>query len=186
MKKTFIITLIALMLIGIIWAKDTAKTMPPSMVKSNKTSQMNATLELNPRSEQVRFKNALKELNLTEAQKKKLDELQLNHRKAMNTINAEIRNLQLDLHKALKEEDYTTAKILNSQLYEKKRIRANNLIELREQIMKELTPEQKTKMQNLFPGSGLGLGPRDGKFSPNIDRCPNADANHLGCGKNCK
>ena len=52
--------------------------------------------------------------------------------------------------------------------------------------MKELTPEQKTKMQNLFPGSGLGLGPRDGKFSPNIDRCPKADTNHLGCGKNCK
>jgi hypothetical protein len=41
-------------------------------------------------------------------------------------------------------------------------------------------------MQNLFPGSGMGLGPRDGKYPPNFDRCPNADANHLGCGKNCK
>jgi len=186
MKKTFIITLIALMLIGIIWSKDTAKTMPPSTVNSNKTSQMNATLELNPRSERVGFRNVLKELNLTEAQKKTLDELQLNHKKAMNIIDAEIRNLQLDLHKAIKGEDYAAAKILNNQLYEKKRSRANNRIELREQIMKELTAEQKAKLQSLFPGNGLGLGPREGKYPPNFERCPLGKAYHPGCGRNCK
>ncbi|MCB5246015.1 MAG: Spy/CpxP family protein refolding chaperone [Candidatus Cloacimonadaceae bacterium] len=184
MKKTIIITLIALMLIGIIWAKDTAKNPPPSNVKSDQTSKVIINPEMNIRLGQAGFQKALKELNLTDAQKRKLDELQLNHRKAMNTINAEIRNLQLDLRKALKEEDYTTSKILNSQLYEKKRVRANNRIELKEQIMKELTSEQKAKLQSIFPGGGLGLGPREGKFSPNYERCPQWKERHPSSERN--
>lgn len=92
----------------------------------------------------------LKELNLSDAQAKKLSDLQISQRKAMNTINAEIDNLQIDLNASLKKDDFVSARKLNDQLHEKMRLKATTRIDHREEILKELTPEQQEKFRPMF------------------------------------
>lgn len=99
---------------------------------------------------EVASMDMLKELNLSDAQTKKLTELQTSQQKAMNTINAEIENLQIDLKQALKNDDFVSARTLNDQLHAKLLVKSNTHINQKEQILKELTPEQKEKFGPMF------------------------------------
>lgn len=150
MKKLTLITITILMLATLLVAQGTGKDYPQKPRDPNAYGPgRNAKLIPRPEWDGTSM-DMLKELNLSEAQASKLSELQVAQRKAMNTINAEIDNLQIDLRESLKKDDFVSAKKFNDQLYEKKRLKANTRIEHREQILKELTPEQQEKFRPMF------------------------------------
>ncbi len=97
-----------------------------------------------------------KELNLTEAQNTKITQLQTTQKKAMNSVNAEIENLRIDLNQALGKKDFKAAQKINDDLYEKMRIKSNTQLEHREQILNELTPEQQEKFSPKYEEARYG------------------------------
>lgn len=148
MKKYVVITISLLLLAGLLIAQGRDY---PQIPRQSGAYGPGRNSRLVPRPEwDGTSMDMLEELNLSEAQSKKLLELQTSQQKAMNTINAEIENIEIDLRQALKNDDFPAAKKLNDQLHEKKRVKANYRIDHREQIMKELTPEQKDKFQPMF------------------------------------
>ena len=148
MKKIALVSITILMLIGMLAAQGKDY---PQMSRKPGACGPGRDARMAPRPEwDGTSMDMLKQLNLTSAQTQKLTQLQTSQQKAMNTINAEIENIEIDLRQALKNDDFPAAKNLNDQLHEKKRDKANYRIDHREQIMKELTPEQKDKFQPMF------------------------------------
>jgi len=111
----------------------------------------------------------LEELNLSEAQKSKLQELRTSHHKQMNTLDAEIKNLELDLKQAVERDDYATAKRLNQQLHEKKASKSNAHLSHMEAVMKELDPQQREQYREAFQHT---MGPRRGCMGSRMDKEP--------------
>lgn len=160
MKKITVITLASLMLIGMLFAQ----------VRTDGTPANNP--QLKPRLVEDRTgMDRYKEMNLTETQQKKLDELRLSHQKSMNTVDAEIQNLQLDINKAIQNEDFANAKKLTQQLYDKKMNRANVQIDHKENVMKQLTAEQKKMFSEDFMRM-MGIEGRMGYYGMHSDRHP--------------
>ncbi|MBW6514150.1 MAG: Spy/CpxP family protein refolding chaperone [Candidatus Syntrophosphaera sp.] len=160
MKKIIVITLATLLLAGMLFAQ--AKTEEPPATNP----------KLKPRLvDDGTGVDRHKAMNLTEAQQKQLDELRLSHQKNMNSIDAEIKNLQLDIDKAIKNEDFATAKKLNQQMHEKRLNRSNAQISHKENVMKELTAEQKKVFTEDF-GRMMGFEGRMGYYGLHGDRHP--------------
>ncbi|HRQ67665.1 MAG TPA: Spy/CpxP family protein refolding chaperone [Candidatus Syntrophosphaera sp.] len=148
MKKIALISITILMLAGMLAAQGKDY---PQLQRNPNCYGPGRNAKLAPRPEwDGTSMDMLKELNLSEAQTKKLSDLQISQRKAMNSINAEIENLQIDLNNSLKSKDFSSARKLNDQLHEKMRVKANTRIDHREQILRELSPEQQEKFRPMF------------------------------------
>lgn len=164
MKKTLIIMAIALFLAGLLAAQMTPMK---RHVPSTPAEQYNPSFRdrMTPMDNMM---NCKEELKLTEDQAKKLETLHMNFQKSMNTLQAEMENLHMDITAALKDENYKQAKELTKQLMAKKSIMAENRIDFMANRMKELTPEQKKIMlqqigQFKQHGMNDGMGMMNGK-----------------------
>ncbi len=87
--------------------------------------------------------NCIDELKLTDAQKKKFEELRTAFRKTENTLAAEIENLRIDMKGAIKNENFKAAKDLNKQISTKESTLEDARLDFLAARMNELTPDQK-------------------------------------------
>jgi len=163
MKKTLIIMAIALFLVGLLAAQMTPER---KHVPSTPAMQYNPSFRdrMTPMDNMMICKE---ELKLTDDQAKKLETLHMNFQKSMNTMQAEMENLHLDIAAAMKDENYKQAKDLTKQLMAKKGMMAESRIDFMANRMKELTPEQKKiiqqqmgqcKQHGMFHGMGMMKG----------------------------
>ncbi|MDY0151870.1 MAG: hypothetical protein RBS43_06310 [Candidatus Cloacimonas sp.] len=130
MKKLIITSLTLMLLVGMLLAqKPPLKEMQAQNMKDDP------------------MMSCMQEMKLTDAQMKKFEELKTGFTKIQNTTEAEIENMQIDMHAALKAEKFTEAKALNKQLFAKKNMLADVRIDFMAARMKELTPDQKEIMK---------------------------------------
>jgi len=93
------------------------------------------------------MQKCLEDLKLTDAQKKKWEELKTSFEKTKNTLQAEIKNLKIDLRTALKNENFQNAKELNKQIAAKRNALDDAKVDFLAARMKELTSEQKATLK---------------------------------------
>jgi Spy/CpxP family protein refolding chaperone len=91
--------------------------------------------------------DCIEEMKLTDAQMKKFEELRTSFQKTENTISAEIENLKIDIHTAIRAENFSKAKELNKQIANKENLLADARIDFMAARLKELSPEQKEIMK---------------------------------------
>lgn len=162
MKKTILISITALALAGLLFAQVTPAPKPNPNVKVLPGPNDNPNLkprpmDLGPGPEMCR------ELQLSEAQQTKLEELRVSHRKAMNTLRAEIENLHMDIRQAIRKDDFTGAKRLTQNLFAKKNTMANARLDHLQAVLKELDAKQKEMFRDMHTrqghcGPGMGKG----------------------------
>lgn len=150
MKKLIIIS-IALMLLGsILIAQPKDPKHNPVPARASEWNQTNLKDRLVPQDAMM---DCMDELKLTDAQKKKFEDLRMAFHKSKNTLEADIQNLHIDLKSALKDENYKQAKELNKQISAKELTLADARIDFMAARMKELNPDQKEvlkkSMQNM-------------------------------------
>lgn len=92
---------------------------------------------------------ACKNLELTSAQEKKLEEINIKHRKTIIDQKAEVEKLNIDKKSAMQNENFTQAKRLTEQIGKIKTDMEKIKIEHIENIMKELTTEQKEQLKEM-------------------------------------
>ncbi len=155
MKKLMYVTIAVLMLAGMLLAEPMMNPNAPVGPKTDSNPNLKPRL-----MEDGTGMDRMMDMNLTPAQKTKLEGLRASHQKTMNTIEAEIENLHIDIRAALKSENFVNAKKLTQQLFEKKISAANARIDHLEMVMKELTPEQKEKGREMFMEMMNPDGPR--------------------------
>lgn len=91
--------------------------------------------------------DCMDDLNLTPAQQKKFEELRTAFRKTENSVGAEIENLRMDFHAAMKAENFGKAKDIHKQISAKESMLAEARIDFMAARMKELSSEQKEAMK---------------------------------------
>jgi Spy/CpxP family protein refolding chaperone len=117
-------------------------------------------------------KDMFKELNLTKEQKKKLDVLRDDHMKVVNVKKAELKNLHIDKQNAMKAEDYAKVKQLNKTISDKELELDNLMVDHKQAMLKELTAEQKAKLQDMRPmGKGMDKGQHKGMNDSGKGHC---------------
>jgi len=102
-------------------------------------------------------KNLMQELKLSKDQIKKLEDLRADHKKQMNTSKAKLENFQIDKRHAMKAEDFNKVKQLNKNISDLELENANKMVDHHQSMMKELTPEQKAKLEELRPMGKQGM-----------------------------
>jgi Spy/CpxP family protein refolding chaperone len=103
--------------------------------------------------------NMMEELKLTKEQMKKLEVLKTDHDKIMNTKQAELENLMIDKHIAMKADKFDQVKLINKSIAEIQLFIDNARVDHHAAMLKELTPEQKDKFKEMMPmGMGKGMG----------------------------
>lgn len=158
MKKISIITLALMLLTGMMFAQGTTPKHKNMQVPPNASQNPNLKDRLVPDDAPMPM---LEMLNLSKDQLAKFQDLRLNHQKKMNTLQAEVENLRLDIQKALRAEKYADAKKLNDTLFNKMKEMANARIDHMQAMLKELTAEQKEMAREHFMMMGMG-GPGKG------------------------
>lgn len=166
MKKLLIIALALTMLIGILSAQ---KPMVNPNANPGPRTDSNPNLKDRPMPE-MPMMGMMERLNLSEAQKTKLEDQRTAHMKMMNTAQAEIENIKIDLQTAIKSENFKRAKELNKQLYAKKLSLADARIDHIAAMIKELTAEQKAMIKDHLPMMGMHKGMRGGMMGPNMGK----------------
>lgn len=91
----------------------------------------------------------LESLELTDAQKKKIDELQLKHKKAMIQLDADIEILIVDKISTMQEHDFAKVKKITGSIFDLRKNVAVKQIEHLEAMWNVLTPEQQQKADEL-------------------------------------
>lgn len=90
-------------------------------------------------------------IELTDAQKDKIESLRLAHQKEMIQLDTEIKVLKLDQRAAMQNQDFAKAKKLIGKIYELKEKKELKKIEHFEAVWNELTPEQQEEAKNIQP-----------------------------------
>lgn len=107
----------------------------------------------NGKMEQHRHGNELgflcKNLDLTDAQKNKIETISSDHQKNMIQLNADIDILRIDEKNAMQEHDFTEAKKVVSKIYNLKEKMQLQKIDHQKAIWNELTEDQQKKMEEL-------------------------------------
>jgi hypothetical protein len=106
----------------------------------------------------------MEELKLTDAQKQKFETARSTFEKQQNTLEAEIKNLRLDVADAMKAENVKRVKELNQQITTKQLQMKNARVDLWASHMKELSPEQKEIMKKHMAKMGGMMGGK-GQFN---------------------
>lgn len=134
----------------------------------------------------------MKELGLNKTQTAKLETIRNNHMKLMNNLNAEIENLKIDLHSALKADKYADAKAIQKQVFAKKLQRAEAKIDHMEAVLKELDATQKEKAKAMFQnmhqgmrGQGMGMM-RAGKGMHQMNGCGDCGQGNMKMMDDCQ
>ena len=139
MKKLMLLTLCLLLFCSVLLAQaDTPK---------DKAAPKAKTEELKKANPERPMQKCLEDLKLTDAQKKKWEELKTSFEKTKNTLQAEIKNLKIDLRTALKNENFQNAKELNKQIAAKRNALDDAKVDFLAARMKELTSEQKATLK---------------------------------------
>ena len=122
----------------------------------------------------VDMSDMMDKVMLTDTQKAKMVEIMLSHRKQMNTLQAEIENLRIDLMQSLKKEDFANARKIVAQISEKKLNRKLARLDLMETMSRELTSEQKEFFHDHMFQMGQGKmmqSPRMGMYQDSMEGC---------------
>lgn len=122
----------------------------------------------------VDMSDMMDKVKLTDTQKAKMVEIMLSHRKQMNTLQAEIENLRIDLMQSLKKEDFANARKIVAQISEKKLNRKLARLDLMETMSRELTSEQKEFFHDHMFQMGQGKmmqSPRMGMYQDSMEGC---------------
>ena len=138
MKKIIVISLVLIMAAGALLAQRADRT-------NTKKDAPSIRERVNPAQ---RF---MQDLDLSEAQMQKFAEARATFERQNNTINAEIKNLRLDLIEALKAENVRRAKEINQEISSKELQLANAKVDHFANQIKELNREQKQKMLMHIP-----------------------------------
>jgi len=161
MKKILLITMVLLTLSFMLFAQKMEKKMMMDDCKDCKEHPM--MMQKGEGGPQMMNwdQNMMKELNLNKDQIKKLDTLRDEHKKQMNTNLALLKNLQIDKQNAMQAENYMKVKQLNKNISDLELESANKKVDHHQLMLKELTDEQKTKLQEMKfkgkPGMKKGM-----------------------------
>ncbi|MCF7792891.1 MAG: Spy/CpxP family protein refolding chaperone [Candidatus Cloacimonetes bacterium] len=88
-------------------------------------------------------------LDLTDAQKDKIDELKIAHDKKMIQLHADEKILQVDKKTAMMDQDFAKVKKLTDKIYDRKKDIALAKIDHHEDVWNELTPEQQEEAKEM-------------------------------------
>ncbi len=165
MNKLILFPLAVLLLAGMLFAEGDMNHKLMLNPNAKVGPGPNDNPNLKPRlSDDCAGMDMMQDLKLTDAQKKKLDQLRFDHQKAMNSLEAEIENLQMDIRQALKNDDFTVAKRYTQQLFDKKLAHATARLNHMEQVMQELEAEQKEIFRTMHMLQGENpMGMQHGK-----------------------
>ena len=143
MKKTYIIVIAILLMTGMLLAQERHVGHCP-----DGRGEKQERCEKKP-NEGMILKHMAEELELTESQIEAMHELQMNHKKFMIQIKADIELLQLDKQAAMKAKDFTEARWITEKIFEKKELIAQEKINLKEARWNLLTADQKQKAEDM-------------------------------------
>ncbi len=201
MNKLVIIPLAILLLAGMLFAQNSTSDKP--LVNPNVKPQHNCMDNPNLKArlqDDGTGSDRMQGLNLSDAQKKKLEELRASHQKAMNSLRAEIENLEVDIRQAVQNGDMASARKSTQLLYDKKMNQAMSRLEHLEKVLKELNDEQKTKFRAMEMFNGEPMGPMHRPGMMGKDCGPGCGMHKMqfqmqkgmmqngqsGCGQNCQ
>ena len=108
----------------------------------------------NDMQKEMMMEHMMEALELSDAQKDKVETLTFEHKKQMIEVRAELETLLLEKKEAMKDNDFAAAKKLNAKIFDKKEEIANARLDLKDDIMNELTPEQQEKAKDLHKKMG--------------------------------
>jgi Spy/CpxP family protein refolding chaperone len=162
MKKVILIGLAIVALSALLFAQHMDKRPMMNMGKGNQMQEMKPGLGMG-----MNWDN-LDELNLTKEQKAKIQALHDENKKFMNTKQAELKNLRIDKQNAMQAENYAKVKQLNKNISDMELVIANKQVDHQQDIMKELTAEQKAKLEEFrLQRAKMGKGMQDHKMMNN-------------------
>ncbi len=139
MKKLMLLSIVLLLVSGVLVAQH------PGMKGNDKPmmhQQMGKGMGMGMKMD------CMDEMKLTDAQKKKFEDLRTAFQKTENTLSAEIENLRIDMHTAIRAENFSKAKEMNKQIATKENQLADARIDFMAARLKELTTEQKEIMKS--------------------------------------
>lgn len=148
MKKIIPILSIMLLLASLLLAQTTP--LHKTHVSNKPSEQFNPSFRERPMMME-NMQNCMEELQLTDKQSEKLENLRSTFEKTRNTLQAEIDNIQIDIEAAMKAENYSKAKELTKQLNAKQSQLEEARIDFHANRMKELSKEQKEIMKKNMP-----------------------------------
>jgi len=96
------------------------------------------------------------QLKLSIEQQQKIRGLREDHQKHANIVQAEIRNLMIDLRNAIQADKFNHARSLQKQISDKRLQLADARLNLMESIIKELNAEQREVFRRSRPMMGRG------------------------------
>lgn len=141
MKKLMLLSIVLLLVSGVLVAQH------PGM-KGNMPGKPMMHQQMGKGMGMGMKMDCMDEMKLTDAQKKKFEELRTAFQKTENTLSAEIENLRIDMHTAIRAENFSKAKEMNKQIATKENLLADARIDFMSARLKELTPEQKEIMKS--------------------------------------
>lgn len=164
MKKLLILTLVMLVLSFMLFAQRAEKPMGKDCNDCGNKEMMKQ--KDGPQHEMMGM-DKMKELNLTKEQKQKFEDMRLEHKKYMNTKEAELQNLKMDKHNAMRDGDYSKVKMINKNIADLDLAIENTRVDHHMAMMKELTKEQQEKFKELRSMKG---GPMKKNMEPGLDK----------------
>lgn len=146
MNKLLILTLVMLVLSFMLFAQKAEKPMGKDCQDCNNQDMM---MQKDGPQNDMMGMEMIKELNLTKEQQQKFEDMRLEHKKYMNTKQAEMENLRMDKQNAMRDGDYAKAKMLNKNIADLDLSIENTKVDHHQAMMKELTKEQQEKLKEL-------------------------------------
>ena len=143
MKKIVVITMAFMALSFMLFAQQAERQMKNKPCPDCKEQDMKMMKGMDMQQD------IMKDLKLTKEQKQKIEMLRDENKKFMNTKKAVLENLRIDKRNAMKAENYTKVKQLNKSISDAELEIANKMTDHHQSIVKELTAEQKEKMQEM-------------------------------------
>ncbi|HNX38237.1 MAG TPA: hypothetical protein PL124_03270 [Candidatus Cloacimonadota bacterium] len=165
MKSIMTIALTLVMLVGVLFAEQTE---PKNMTRPDDKGM--TEMKMTPGDCPMGMGMGqgmmnMDEMKLTKEQKAKIENLRAAFQKQMNTLEAEVQNLKIDLMTAIDKDNFKSAKELNKALFAKKLQIADQKLDHMEAVLKELNGDQKDIARKMFKmhqmrneGKGMGMG----------------------------
>ncbi len=104
-----------------------------------------------------RMMMCINRLELTDKQEKEIRDIRDTHKKAANLKRAEIKNLEMDMHKYMKDAEFKKAAKISEQLTEAKGDIHLSRIKMMEDVYSKLTDEQKQEFKEMKPMMRKGM-----------------------------
>lgn len=134
MKKHIILILaMSLMIVLAFAVKD----------KDNNSNHPMKMQQQNMKGEMGNHQAMMEKLNLTDDQKKQMQTIMTNHKKEMNTLKAELDNMQIDKQNYLRQQKFDDAKKITDQIKSKEAVLDKSRIDTHKQMWNMLTDDQK-------------------------------------------